>query len=117
MNRENPINFRKALAVAQHAARATGSLLLRHQHGPKRANLVTQHDIKLELDVRAQKLIERTLLSAFPQTALVGEEGVRGNPNADCRWVVDPIDGTVNFAYEIPHSCVSIALKERRARP
>lgn len=90
--------------------------MLRNQHGSKRANLVTQHDIKLELDVRAQKLIERTLLSAFPQTALIGEEGVRGNPNADYRWVVDPIDGTVNFAYGIPHSCVSIALQERGAR-
>ena len=44
----------------------------------------------------------------------VGEEGVSGNPDADARWVVDPIDGTVNFAHSIPHACVSIALQVRR---
>src|SRR5207247_325629 len=74
-----------------------------------------QHDIKLELDVRSQKLIEKTLRAAFPQVALLGEEGVAGDPNAEYRWVVDPIDGTVNFAYTIPHACVSIALQKRAA--
>jgi myo-inositol-1(or 4)-monophosphatase len=88
-----------------------------HLRLPKRANEVTQHDIKLELDVRSQKLIERTLLKAFPQTALLGEEGVVGDSQSTWRWVVDPIDGTVNFAYGIPHACVSIALQQRATRP
>src|SRR5262245_39844543 len=79
----------------------------------KRVNAVTQHDIKLELDVRSQKLIEKNLRSAFHQAALLGEEGVAGDPESDYRWVVDPIDGTVNFAYGIPHACVSIALQQR----
>jgi myo-inositol-1(or 4)-monophosphatase len=77
----------------------------------KRARAVTQHDIKLDLDVRCQKLIERALRSAFPDVAVLGEEGVVGNPNAEYRWIVDPIDGTVNFTYGIPHACVSIALQ------
>jgi len=85
----------------------------RNLHAKKRADAITQHDIKLELDVRSQKLIERTLRSAFPEVALLGEEGVAGDPNAEYRWVVDPIDGTVNFAYTIPHACVSIALQKR----
>ncbi len=85
----------------------------RKLHQSKRANEVTQHDIKLELDVRSQKLIEKTLLTAFPQTALLGEEGITGDPQSSCRWVVDPIDGTVNFTYGIPHACVSIALQQR----
>ena len=79
----------------------------------KRANKVTQHDIKLELDVRSQALIEKTLRRAFPQVAILGEEGVVGDEDAEFRWVVDPIDGTVNFAYGIPHACVSIALQRR----
>lgn len=79
----------------------------------KRANAVTQHDIKLELDVRSQKLIERKLRAAFPGAALLGEEGVVGDAQSAWRWVVDPIDGTVNFAYGIPHACVSIALQRR----
>ena len=55
--------------------------------------------------------VERTLRSAYPHIAVLGEEGVLGDPEADQRWVVDPIDGTVNFAYGIPHACVSIALR------
>ena len=60
-----------------------------------------------------EDVIERTLLGAFPQVAILGEEGVRGNMDAPQRWVVDPIDGTVNFTYGIPHACVSIALQTR----
>lgn len=77
----------------------------------KRINEATQHDIKLELDVRCQKLIEQKLRKAFPSITILGEEGILGNPDAPVRWVVDPIDGTVNFAYGIPHACVSIALQ------
>jgi len=82
-------------------------------HTAKKVNLATAHDIKLELDVRCQRTIERILRRAFPQTSILGEEGVVGDPNAESRWVVDPIDGTVNFAYGIPHACVSIALQVR----
>jgi len=89
-------------------------LMRRNFRAPKKINSATQHDIKLDLDVRCQKLIERTLGSACPQTAVLGEEGVSGDTDADCRWVVDPIDGTVNFTYGIPHACVSIALQMRR---
>ncbi len=73
----------------------------------------TQHDIKLALDSRAQRLIERRLQKAHPGIAVLGEEGVLGDIEAERRWVVDPIDGTVNFAYGLPHACVSIALQER----
>ena len=48
----------------------------------KRANSVTQHDIKLELDVRSQGMIERALRAAFPQVALLGEEGIAGRADA-----------------------------------
>jgi Archaeal fructose-1,6-bisphosphatase and related enzymes of inositol monophosphatase family len=79
----------------------------------KKVNAKTSHDIKLELDVRCQKLIEKTLHKAFPEIAFLGEEGNSGAENAEYRWVVDPIDGTVNFSYGIPHACVCIALQKR----
>ena len=82
---------------------------------PKHVNEEFQHDIKLELDVRCQELIQKTLRAAFPNVALLGEEGISGDENAAARSVVDPIDGTVNFAYGIPHAAVSIALQCRRA--
>ena len=103
----------RALAVAARAARAAGALMAKHLGSTKKINEESQHDIKLELDVRCQKLIERALLGAFPRVAILGEEGVRGKQDAAQRWVVDPIDGTVNFTYGIPHACVSIALQTR----
>lgn len=112
-----PIELRRAQDAAVSAARAVGALLRRHRHTPKRAALVTQHDIKLELDVRAQKTIAQALRSVFPTIAVLGEEGVVGNVAAQYRWVVDPIDGTVNFAYGIPHACISIALQRRAPAP
>ena len=108
-----PSELKKALAAAVRAAKAAGALMRKNLHAAKKANEVTSHDIKLELDVRCQKLIEKLLHSAFPQVALLGEEGDSGKANAEYRWVVDPIDGTVNFAYGIPHACVSIALQVR----
>src|SRR5262249_53593463 len=89
----------------------------RHLHAPKKANEVTQHDIKLELDVRSQEFIGRKLQTAFPDIGLLGEEGISGAMDAAYRWVVDPIDGTVNFAYGIPHASVSIALQQRATNP
>jgi myo-inositol-1(or 4)-monophosphatase len=111
------MNLNQANLSAMRAAQAAGRLMREHLFTNKRANEVTQHDIKLELDVRSQQLIERSLRSRHPQVALLGEEGISGDPNADYRWVVDPIDGTVNFAYTIPHACVSIALQRKAAKP
>jgi myo-inositol-1(or 4)-monophosphatase len=110
---------KKALALAVEAAKAAGAVMRKNLHLPKRINASQQHDIKLELDVRCQKLIERTLAAGFGEVAGVavfGEEGTTGDLNSDLRWVVDPIDGTVNFTYGIPHACVSIALQEKTKR-
>ena len=104
---------KKALACAIEAARQAGELMRRNRGSRKIINEQSQHDIKLELDVRCQKLIERTLLAAFPDSAVLGEEGVAGREGSAFRWVVDPIDGTVNFTYGIPHACVSIALQQQ----
>ena len=57
----------------------------------------------------------KLLLKQFPEHALYGEEGIVGDQSSEHQWVVDPLDGTVNYFYGIPHFCVSIALRcERR---
>ncbi len=114
---EKTINVKKALATAVGAARAVGANMRRELRNPKLAHSTTQHDIKLDLDVRSQKLIEKMLAAAFPDISVLGEEGDSGDTKLEYRWVVDPIDGTVNFAYGIPHACVSIALQRRAKRP
>src|SRR4051812_6930514 len=106
-------NLKKALSAATHAAQLAGDLMRKNLRLTKKVNSAEQHDIKLELDVRCQKLIETTLRAAFPQIAILGEEGIVGDPHSEDRWVVDPIDGTVNFTYGIPHACVSIALQHK----
>ena len=108
---------KRALGAAEQAARLAGDLMRKNFRSAKRVNEEHQHDIKLELDVRCQRIIEKSLRAAFPDIALLGEEGTSGDPLASARWVVDPIDGTVNFAYGIPHAAVSIALQERIAAP
>jgi myo-inositol-1(or 4)-monophosphatase len=117
MKPDKGIDLERARAAAVRAAQSVGALMRRQLNATKRANAVTQHDIKLELDVRCQGLIERALRRSFPGIALLGEEGVAGRASAKYRWVVDPIDGTVNFAYGIPHACVSIALQRRLQTP
>ena len=107
---------KKALTTAVAASREVGQSLRKNLRLSKRINEAQQHDIKLELDVRSQKTIEKRLLTAFPEIAILGEEGITGDIEAERRWVVDPIDGTVNFTYGIPHACISIALQERNPR-
>jgi myo-inositol-1(or 4)-monophosphatase len=107
------VNLQTAQKAAIKAAKAAGCVMLANWHKPKRVNLADAHDIKLELDVRCQKLIEKTLRAVFPKIPLLGEEGDSGNVNAEYRWVVDPIDGTVNYAHGLPHAAVSIALQKR----
>jgi myo-inositol-1(or 4)-monophosphatase len=99
------------LDAAEKAARAAGELLRQNFHRPLRVNAAEAHDIKLEIDVQAQELITQSLLGQFPQHALYGEEGIVGDQSSEHQWVVDPLDGTVNYFYGIPHFCVSIALR------
>jgi myo-inositol-1(or 4)-monophosphatase len=101
------------LSVAMDAARKAGSLL-REFHGTEHeVNEEKQFDIKLAIDVESQDLISAILLEAFPEHAIFGEEGISGDQSSPWQWVVDPIDGTVNYFYGIPHFCVSIALRHR----
>lgn len=104
------------LAVAVKAAHAAGDIMRRNRLASKKINEATQRDIKLELDVRCQRKIESMLTKAHPEIAVLGEEENAGDIESELRWVVDPIDGTVNFTYGIPHACVSIALQQRLAK-
>ncbi|MFN2448838.1 MAG: inositol monophosphatase family protein [Candidatus Baltobacteraceae bacterium] len=99
-----------ALTTAVAAARRAGALLLEQLHRPlhieekgRRADLVTA------ADRQSERLIVETLLEAFPQAAILGEEGAAVPGSSDERWIVDPLDGTTNYAHGYPFFCVSIA--------
>ena len=101
------------LDIACSAALEAGAFLRLHFGSELNVNALEKHDIKLALDVETQELITQRLLTAFPDHALYGEEGIAGNTASDFQWIVDPIDGTVNYFYSIPHFCISIALREK----
>ena len=108
-----PVSLKTALTAAIKAARAAGQVMQANWLKPKHVNCAEAHDIKLELDVRCQALIEKILATAFPAIPVLGEEGSTGDTSAAYRWVIDPIDGTVNYFYGLPHAAVSIALQHR----
>ena len=99
------------LDAAEKAARSAGQLLCDNFRRVQRVNVAEAHDIKLQIDVETQQLITDLLLKQFPGHALYGEEGIVGDQSSEHQWVVDPLDGTVNYFYRIPHFCVSIALR------
>ncbi len=103
-------DYAPQLAAAEHAARRAGAFLRQRFHEQKLVDEEHEHDIKLRLDKEAQALIAAELQARCPGYALLGEEGVSAG-DASHEWVIDPIDGTVNYFYGIPIFCVSIALR------
>jgi len=101
------------LDIAEKAAREAGKFLRDNFRRRQQVNALAAHDVKLQIDVETQELITDLLLKEFPAHALYGEEGIMGDQSAEHQWVVDPLDGTVNYFYGIPHFCVSIALRLR----
>ena len=69
-------------------------------------------DFVTNADLKAEKIIIEELKKAKPNYSIVSEEsGVENNKDKDNTWIIDPIDGTVNFLHGIPHFAISIALK------
>lgn len=104
-------DYSAELKVAVEAARVAGEFLRQCFDAPKTVNAESAHDLKLQLDKDTQLLITQRLRAAFPSYSVLGEEGETGQMTADAVWIVDPIDGTVNYFYGIPLFCVSIALQ------
>jgi len=67
-------------------------------------------DLVTEADRASEKFITARLQSRWPEFGIMGEEGTRSDMAAEYRWLVDPLDGTTNFAHGFPVFCISIAL-------
>jgi len=99
------------LETAITAAHKAGALLRERFGEEVQVNHEFLHDVKIQTDEDAQKLIFDTILAAYPDHKLIGEEGNSGNPDGEIEWVVDPLDGTMNFSHHVPHFCTSIAAR------
>ncbi|MCC5849806.1 MAG: inositol monophosphatase [Verrucomicrobia bacterium] len=101
------------LGVAEAAARTAGDHALAHKHRRTEKLASYAHDVKLVLDQECQTLATEVIRKQFPTHPILGEEG-RTKGIGDITWVIDPIDGTVNFSRGIPHWCCSVAAKDER---
>jgi myo-inositol-1(or 4)-monophosphatase len=103
------------LEVAVEAARMAGAMLLeRARHGAERevASKSTPTDLVSEADLASERAIRELLAARRPQDGFVGEEGGSTEGASGLSWVVDPLDGTVNFLFGIPQWCVSVAVRD-----
>ncbi|MDD5262455.1 MAG: hypothetical protein PHD76_11475, partial [Methylacidiphilales bacterium] len=106
-----PPDLDALLETARQSALSAGALL-RERFGTQLVvNEASHHDLKIQLDVDIQNLLTREIQSAFPEHLILGEEGGEGSGGRGYEWILDPIDGTVNLAYGIPHFCVSVACR------
>ena len=102
------------LEIAVAAARAAGGHARDQRHRRGEAHQLLAHDVKLALDVECQGIAEKILRARAPGHAILGEESVGAAETADADtplWIVDPIDGTVNFSHGLPFWCCSIGVR------
>lgn len=95
--------------VALCAAREAGAILFRYFNEGFSIRTKGIADLVTDADVAAERRIVEIIRDAFPDHAVLGEEENAGDSRAEHLWVIDPLDGTTNFAHHIPHFAVSIA--------
>lgn len=112
MIRDLPLtrNGRSAIEVAIHAAEEAGKVLLDHFYSEKEIKHKGKSNIVTEVDFLSEKLIVELLKKEYPDFNILSEESNSTTKLAGYTWVVDPLDGTNNYAYGIPFFCVNIAL-------
>jgi myo-inositol-1(or 4)-monophosphatase len=102
------------LESATEAAHIGGEILMRYfrdgvQMRDKSAAGGKSYDLLSDADIESEQAIGEYLRQRYPDHELLGEEDLAGNVNADHLWIIDPLDGTNNFAHDIPQFAVSIA--------
>ena len=104
---------RGAFEVANQAVREAGSIIMAHFHGEKRVTYKEgRSNIVTNVDFLAEQKIVALLGEEYPSFGIITEESEDIAGDSPYTWIIDPIDGTRNYAYGIPHFCVAIALTQ-----
>ena len=101
------------LKLAESVARATGSLLMNRPDSFTLTEKSSAIDFATQMDQQAEEMIVKLLLAQRPDDGIIGEEGAARQSKSGITWVIDPIDGTVNYLYGLPGWNVSIAAKDK----
>lgn len=102
------------LEVAVQAAQRAASIQQEYRGKARVEFKSNASDLVTEADRLCEKVIRETLTQAFPDHGIVGEEGGEERTDSRYRWIVDPIDGTTNYAHGVPLYAVSIALADEQ---
>lgn len=100
------------LALAQSVATHAGQLLMERPSSFDLTEKSTAIDFATQMDEKAEAYIVETLLAARPDDGIVAEEGAARESSSGITWVIDPLDGTVNYFYGLPGWNVSIAARD-----
>ncbi len=105
------LDLAAALGAATDLARAAGQILMGHFRGPLEVRFKGAVDLVTPADQESEAFLAGELSRRFPEHAVLAEEGGGGERPASFRWLVDPLDGTTNFAHGYPFFAVSLALE------
>jgi len=97
------------LTIAEEAARAGGAVTSRYFHEGIEMRSKDIANLVSDADLEAEQAIVAVIRRSFPGHEVLGEESHAGDVGAEHLWIVDPLDGTNNFAHRIPHYAVSVA--------
>jgi len=102
--------------ILHRSLKQTGALLLNHFDRPGKISFKNGSPINLvtKVDKAADALIQKIIRAEFPGHDFLTEESEPTMLNSPYRWIVDPLDGTTNYAHHFPHACVSIGLEYRQ---
>ena len=100
------------LELALKIARQAGELLVDRPASWDLTVKSTAIDIATQMDIASEKLIVESILSARPDDGIIGEEGASRESKSGVTWIIDPVDGTVNYFYGLPGWAISIAAKD-----
>ncbi|HYQ96205.1 MAG TPA: inositol monophosphatase family protein [Candidatus Eisenbacteria bacterium] len=103
--------FERELQIAERVAREAGALLKENFGRAQEVQYKGRIDLVTEMDRRSEDLIVGRLRAAFPGDGVWAEESGRDRAGAERVWIIDPLDGTVNYAHEYPVFAVSVALQ------
>jgi myo-inositol-1(or 4)-monophosphatase len=110
-----PLSPEALLSCAVEAVRSAGAYALKQRHRRTETVAVSPHDVKLRLDIECQELAEAVIRNRYPRHAFLGEEdgatAARERVDSEYEWVIDPIDGTVNFSHGLPRWGCSIGVR------
>jgi len=101
--------------LAMAIAKGAGELLLTRPEHMQIDTKSSATDVVTQMDRSAEAYIVAQLTKHRPDDAILGEEGANSQGSSGLQWVIDPIDGTVNYLHQIPHWCVSIGLKDLKS--